>query len=99
MARSSKGTAARNGRGHLVNARGIVLESFSEEVVACSSGDSISESSCAILRVWRAWQLRPFQRVQHVLFIVCLDLLPGERRATLASDSLQRDDVASPDSR
>ena len=37
--------------------------------------------------------------VQHVLFIDCLDLLPGERCAILTSDGLERDDIAFPQTR
>ena len=37
--------------------------------------------------------------VQHVLFIDCLDLLPGERCAVLTGDCLERDDIAFPQAR
>ena len=37
--------------------------------------------------------------VQHVLFIDCLDLLPGERCVVLTSYCLERDDIAFPQTR
>src|ERR1700693_4345961 len=79
---------------HLGIARGVVLESFQRW-----SGGLFEWTIQLLDRVERLSQLGAHgcgggsQRVQHVLFVARLNLFPSQRRATLAGDCLERDDV------
>src|SRR5437764_11190458 len=85
---------------HLGMARRVALESFQRR-----SGGLFQRTIQLLDRVKRLSQLTSHGRgggtdcVQYVLFILGLDLLPGECCAVLTSDCLERDDVVFPQAR
>src|ERR1700722_8784330 len=86
--------------GHLVRAYGEDLESFQRR------RSRLFQWTIPFLdRAARFSQLAAHgsrggsQRIQYLLFIDCLNLLPGERCSVLTGDCLERDDIDFPQAR